>query len=79
MDIQSVACHVEFYTAAGNQVEHYRMPGTFICPRQGERIHLHQGSLTMDITRVVHDFVEHEGAQIRHTIKIFGNDVAALE
>lgn len=79
MDIESVAYHLEFYTGSGNQVEHYRMPGPFVSPRAGERVHLHKGSLTMDVTRVVHDFVEHDGFQIQHSVKVFGDEVRGVE
>ncbi len=79
MDIENVAYHMEFYNGPVNQVEHYRMPAAFPCPRPGERVHLHQGSLTMDVTRVVHDIVEHAGGYLHYTVKIFGDEVAALE
>ncbi|MDQ6626668.1 MAG: hypothetical protein M3Y69_11130 [Verrucomicrobiota bacterium] len=79
MDIGSVACHVEFYTESGAQVEEYLISGFFVCPRAGERVHLHHGSLVLDITRVVHDLVEHEGAHLEHTVKIYGEEVTAVE
>ena len=79
MDIETVAYHVEFYTGPSNQVEHYRLPGPFICPRVGERVHLHHGSLPMDVTRVSHELVEHDGAHLEYTVKIYGDEVATLE
>lgn len=79
MDIQTVAYHVEFYTGERNQVEHYRMPGPFVCPRVGERVHLHHGSLTMDVSRVVHDLVEHDSTHLEYTVKVYGDEVPGLE
>jgi hypothetical protein len=79
MDLESVGYQLEFYTEQGNQVEHYRMPGPFLCPRVGERVHLHKGSLAMEVMRVVHDLVEHEGGHIQHTAKIFGAEIVAVE
>jgi hypothetical protein len=79
MDIQTVAYHLEFYTSETNQVEHYRMPAAFPCPHPGERVSLHQRSLTLDIKRVVHNLVDHAGAHLEYTLKIFGDEVAELE
>jgi hypothetical protein len=79
MDIESVAYHVEFYTGPGTQVERYRISGFFVSPRAGERVHLHHGSLVLDVTRVVHDVVEHGGAHLEYTVKIYGEEVTTLE
>jgi hypothetical protein len=79
MDIESVAYGIEFYNAQGTQVEGYRIRGFFVCPRAGERVRLHRGSLVLDVTRVVHDLAEHEGAHLEHTVKIYGEEVTALE
>jgi hypothetical protein len=79
MDIGNVDYHVEFYTGPAAQVEHYRMRGPFLLPRQGERVHLHKGSLTMNVTRVAHHFVEHDGGSIEHVVKVFGEEVPSLE
>jgi hypothetical protein len=79
MDIGSVDYHLEFYTEGGTQVEHYRMSGPFLAPGKGERVHLHKGSLTLDVTRVIHDFVEHDGARLQHVVKVFGDEVPSVE
>jgi hypothetical protein len=79
MEIDSVACHVEFYTDRGSPVESYRMSRFFVCPRSGERVHLQHGSLVIDITRVAHELVEHNGAHLEHTVKIYGQEVTSLE
>lgn len=79
MDIAIVDYHLEFYTGEATQVEHYRLRGPFIPPRKGERVHLHKGSLIMDVTRVVHDFVEHDGGAIEQIVKVFGDEVPSLE
>jgi hypothetical protein len=79
MNIESIDYHLEFYTGALNQVEHYQMRTPFLAPRRGERVHLHKGSLTMDVTRVTHGFVEHEGSRIEHIVKVFGDEVRSSE
>lgn len=79
MDIANIDYHLEFYTSATTQVEHYRVRWPFVLPRRGERVHLHKGSLTMDVTNVVHDFVEHDGAGLEHRVKVFGDEVNSLE
>lgn len=79
MDIANLDYHLEFYSGGGSQVEHYRMHGPFLVPRRGERVHLHKGSLTMDVTQVVHDFVEHEGGGLEHIVKVIGTEVTAVE
>jgi hypothetical protein len=79
MDIERIDYHLEFYTGTSTQVEHYHPRAPFLVPRVGERVHLHQGSLTMDVTGVVHDFVEHEGARVEHVVKIFGSEVPSVE
>ena len=79
MEIENVACHIRFYTEPGTQLEDYRIRSFFVCPQVGERVHLHQGSLVLDVTRVAHDFVEHEGAHLEHTVKIYGQEVTSVE
>jgi hypothetical protein len=79
MDIGSVDYHLEFYTEGGTQVEHYRMSGPFLAPGKGERVHLHKGSLTLDVTHLIHDFVEHDGARLQHVVKVFGDEVPSVE
>lgn len=79
MEIESVEYHLEFYTGADAQVECYQMRCPFIPPRRGERVHLHRGSFTLDVTDVAHDLVEREGFRIRHTVKIYGTEVLTVE
>jgi hypothetical protein len=79
MEIEAVEYHLEFYTGGNTQVESSHMRGPFIPPRLGERVHLHKGSLTLDVTDVVHDFVEHEGFHLWHVLKIYGTEVSSVE
>lgn len=79
MDIDRIDYHLEFYTAGVTLVEHYHIRVPFLAPGRGDRVHLHAGSLTLDVTRVVHEIVEHNDARLTHVVKIYGDEVTAVE
>lgn len=79
MEIEAVEYHLEFFTGGNTHVESYQMHLPFLLPRRGERVHLHKGSLTLDVTEVAHDFVEREGSRLRHVVKIYGTEALSVE
>jgi len=56
MDVNKIEYHLEFYTQAGEQIEHSgNMKSALITPRQGERVCFLDKKKTFEVTRVSHN------------------------
>ena len=50
-------------------------------PRVGDRVHFHNHDITLKITRVVHEFVDHFADEpsrftLSHFVKVYGDKVS---
>ena len=82
MDINNTHYNVEFYVDDSTRVAHYEnMANPIMLPRVGDRVHFHNHDITLQITRVVHEFVDHFADEPRrfslsHVVKVYGDKVS---
>ena len=77
MDVNNIEYHLEFYTEDGTRIEHYgNMERAFIAPRQGERVSFLNKERTLEVTRVIHEFMEYTTPfSIGYVTKVYGKEV----
>ena len=82
MDINNTHYNVEFYADDSTRVAHYEnMANPIMLPRVGDRVHFQNHDITLKITRVVHEFVDHFADEPRrfslsHVVKVYGDKVS---
>lgn len=77
MNVDKVEYHLRVYTEAGEPLEHYgNMDQALAAPRVGERVSFPRKKRAIEVTRVVHEFIEYSTAfTIGYVTNVFGNDV----
>lgn len=82
MDITDTHYHLEFYADDSTRVAHYEnMANPIMLPRVGDRVHFQNHDITLKITRVVHEFVDHFADEpsrfaLSHFVKVYGDKVS---
>jgi hypothetical protein len=81
MNIATIHYHLEFYADDSTRVAHYENIGApIVLPRLNDQVHFQNHDITLKITRVVHEFVDHFADEpsrftLSHVVKVYGDKV----
>jgi len=77
MNVDKIEYHLKFYSNDGRHLEHYgNMDRPLAAPRVGERVSFLTKKTTIEVTKVVHEFIEYSTPfSIGYVTNVFGQDV----
>ena len=82
MDIATTHYHLEFYADDSTPVAQYeKMAAPIVLPRVDDQVHFRNHDITLKITRVVHEFVDHFADEpcrftLSHVVKVYGDKIS---